>query len=76
TRIYLAEQFLRSEYHSLFGADVSKIVRSSMTMDNSYVWGYINYGLVTFVILMLGYFALLFYNTHKQRTRELVILVC
>lgn len=76
TRIYLAEQFLRSEYHSLFGADISKIVRSSMTMDNSYVWGYINYGLVTFVIIMLGYFALLFYDTHKQRTRELVILIC
>ncbi|MDE6386355.1 MAG: hypothetical protein K2L82_00955 [Lachnospiraceae bacterium] len=76
TRIYLAEQFLRSEYHSLFGADISQIVRSSMTMDNSYVWGYINYGLVTFVILMLGYFALLFYDTHKQRTRELVILIC
>ncbi len=76
TRIYLAEQFLRSEYHSLFGADISQIVRSSMTMDNSYVWGYINYGLVPFTIIMLGYFALLFYDTHKQRTRELVILVC
>ena len=76
TRIYLAEQFLRSEYHSLFGADISQIVRSSMTMDNSYVWGYINYGLVTFTIIMLGYFVLLFYDTHKQRTRELVILVC
>lgn len=76
TRIWLAEQFLRSEYHSLFGTDVSQIVRSSMTMDNSYVWGYINYGLVPFVIIILGYFALLFYDTHKQRTRELVILVC
>ncbi|MDE6846703.1 MAG: hypothetical protein K2J99_13195 [Lachnospiraceae bacterium] len=76
TRIYLAEQFLRSEYHSLFGADISKIVRSSMTMDNSYVWGYINYGLAAFAIIMIGYFALLFYDTHKQRTRELVILVC
>ena len=76
TRIYLAEQFLRSEYHSLFGADISKIVRSSMTMDNSYVWGYINYGLVAFTVIIIGYFALLLYDTHKQRTRELVILVC
>lgn len=25
---------------------------------------------------MLGYFALLFYDTHKQRTRELIILIC
>lgn len=76
TRIYLAEQFLRSEYRSLFGADISKIVKSSMTMDNSYVWGYINYGLIAFAIIMIGYFALLFYDTHKQKTLELVILVC
>ena len=76
TRIILAEQFLRSEYHSLLGADISQIVRSSMTIDNSYVWGYINYGLIFFVVLMMGYFALLFYDTHKQRTRELVILIC
>ena len=76
TRIWLAEQFLRSEYRSLFGADISKVVKSSMTMDNSYVWGYINYGLIPFAIIILGYFALLFYDSYKQRTRELVILVC
>lgn len=76
TRIWLAEQFLRSEYRSLLGADISQVVRSSMTMDNSYVWGYINYGLVFFVVLMLGYFALLFYDTHRQKTLELVILIC
>jgi hypothetical protein len=76
TRIWLAEQFLKSEYRSLFGADISQIVSSSMTLDNSYVWGYINYGMIPFVIIMIGYFALLFYDTHRQRTRELVILVC
>lgn len=76
TRIWLAEQFLRSEYRSLLGADISQVVRSSMTMDNSYVWGYINYGLIFFTILMFGYFALLLYDTHKQRTLELVILIC
>ena len=76
TRIWLAEQFLKSEYRSLFGADVSKIVSSSMTLDNSYVWCYINYGLIPTIIILLGYFILLFYDTHNQRTRELVILVC
>lgn len=76
TRIWLAEQFLKSEYRSLFGADISKVVNSTMTMDNSYVWGYINYGLIAFAIIMLGYFALLFYDTYQQKTRELVILVC
>ncbi|MDE6996133.1 MAG: hypothetical protein K2P41_17295 [Lachnospiraceae bacterium] len=76
TRIWLAEQFLRSEYRSLWGADISRVVQSSMTMDNSYVWGYINYGLIFFVLLMAGYFMLLFYDTHRQRTKELMILVC
>ena len=76
TRIWLAEQFLRSDYRSLFGADVSKVVSSAMTMDNSYVWCYINYGLIPTVIILFGYFGLLFYDTHKQRTRELVILIC
>lgn len=76
TRIWLAEQFLKSEYRSLFGADVSRIVKSSMTLDNSYVWCYINYGFIFTAIILLGYFVLLFYDTHKQRTRELVILVC
>ena len=76
TRIWLAEQFLRSEYRSLFGTDISQVVSSSMTLDNSYVWGYINYGLIPIAIILLGYFALLFYDTHRQKTRELVILVC
>lgn len=37
TRIWLAEQFLKSEYRSLFGADISKIVKSSMTLDRKSV---------------------------------------
>ncbi len=77
TRIWLAEQFLKSgKYDSLFGRDISRIVGPSMTLDNSYVWCYINFGLVFTVVILAGYFALLFYDTHKQRTGELVILVC
>lgn len=76
TRIWLAEQFLRSEYTSLFGANVSRVVKSSMNMDSSYIWCYINYGLVFTVVILLGCFCLQFYETHKQRTRELVVLVC
>lgn len=76
TRIWLADQFLVPEYMSLFGVNTSQVVKSSMTLDNSYVWGYINYGLIPFAIIILGYFALLFYDTHKQKTKELVIIVC
>lgn len=76
TRIWLAEQFLKGGYGSLFGRDVSQIISSSMNLDNSYVWCYIHFGLIPTVLILGGYFALLFYDTHKQRTRELVILVC
>lgn len=76
TRIWLADQFLVPEYRSLFGMDISQVVKSSMTMDNSYVMGYINYGLIPIAIIITGYFALLFHLTHRQKTRELVILVC
>lgn len=76
TRIWLAEQFLKGGYGSLFGRDVSQVISSSMNLDNSYVWCYIHFGLIPTVMILGGYFALLFYDTHKQRTRELVILVC
>lgn len=76
TRLWMADQFLSPEYRSLFGIDISQVVKSSMTMDNSYVMGYINYGLIPFALIIIGYFALLFYLTHRQKTRELVILVC
>lgn len=75
-RLYLARQFLVPDYISLFGVDVSRVVKSSMTMDNSYVWGLINYGVVTFAVIMTGYLALIGYDTWKQKTRELIMLVC
>ena len=76
TRIWLALQFLQPEYVSLFGKDISGIVQSSMTMDNSYIWGFINYGIIPFCVLMIGYFILVIYTAHTQKTRELVILAC
>lgn len=76
TRLYLAWQFLQPEYMSLFGTDISGVVRSSMTMDNSYVWGLVNYGIIPFGLLILGYFVLGVNASYRQRTRELVILVC
>ncbi len=76
TRLYLARQFLVPEYISLFGVDISRVVKSSMIMDNSYAWGLIHYGIVTFSVIMAGYFVLIGYDTWKQKTRELVIIIC
>lgn len=76
TRIRLAELFLKPEYFSLFGMDISGVLNETVSIDNSYVWVYINYGLIPFAIIMLGYFALSLYSANKQRTRDLLLLVC
>lgn len=76
TRLYLAWLFLQPEYLSLFGRDLSGIVQSSMNIDNSYIWGLVNYGILPFALLILGYFVLGLHAAHRQRTRELVILAC
>lgn len=76
TRIRLAALFLKPEFFSLFGTDISGVLNETVSIDNSYVWGYVNYGLIPFAIIMSGYFALSFYSANKQRTRDLVLLVC
>lgn len=76
TRIYLAYQFLMPEYMSPFGVKTADVVQSTMTMDNSYVWGLINYGVIPFILLMCAYLILIADYTRKQKTRELVIIVC
>lgn len=76
TRLYLARQFLVPEYMSLFGVRIADVVQSSMTMDNSFIWGFINYGIVPFALLMAAYFILIADYSRKQKTRELVIIIC
>lgn len=76
TRLWLAKQFLVPEYLSLFGKDISQVVTSKMTMDSSYVGGLIHFGIIPMAVIMAGYVALIAYDTHKQKTKELVILLC
>lgn len=76
TRIYLARQFLVPEYMSPFGVRMADVVRSSMNMDNSYIWGFINYGILPFTLFMLAYLILIADCCRKQRTRELVMIIC
>lgn len=75
SRILLANLFLQPEYVSLFGIKTADIVRSSMTLDSSYIWGFINYGIIPFILLMAAYFILIFDYTRKQKTRELLIIL-
>lgn len=76
TRISLASQFLSSEYTSLFGARIAFLKLPSGSIDSSYMWGFINYGLIPFLLLMAAYFVLIADECRKQKTREVVMVIC
>lgn len=76
SRILLANLFLLPEYISLFGIQTADVVRSSMTLDSSYIWGFINYGIIPFTLLMLAYLILVADYSRRQKTRELFIILC
>lgn len=75
SRILLANLFLLPEYISLFGVNTVEVVKSSMTLDSSYIWGFINYGIIPFTLLMIAYLILVANYSHRQKTRELLIVI-
>lgn len=76
SRIVLAKVFLVPEYISLFGVKTADVVRDSITMDSSYIWGFINYGGIPFALLMSAYLVLVADYSRRQKTRELMITIC
>lgn len=76
-RLVLSQWFLQNQRVKLFGVDTRELVTSLRTMDNSYVFAWITYGLVFFVIMMAGYFMLIFKKTKEQDGISLcLILAC
>lgn len=75
TRLWLAKQYLVPECMSLFGLKMSELEQGSLAIDNSYVWGLVNYGIIPFALLMIAYLILLADYSRKQKTRELVMIV-
>ncbi len=76
SRILLASLFLQPGYVSLFGINTAGIVDASITLDSSYIWSFINYGIIPFILLMAAYFILIADYTKKQKTGELMIILC
>ena len=78
TRIYVAYCFLTPECISPFGVRMSYLsqIQPYLSIDNSYIWAFIHYGIILFVLLILAYFALIVDYTRKQKTRELVLIIC
>lgn len=77
TRLVLSQWFLQNQPAQLFGVDTREIVTSLRTMDNSYVFAYIIYGIVFCVLIVAAYFGMLYHKTCKQDGLALcVILSC
>lgn len=75
TRIFLASQFMASEYMSFFGAEIALLKLPFGAIDCSYVWCYINYGLIPFLLFMAAYLMLVADGCRKQKTREAVMVI-
>ncbi|MCH5255789.1 MAG: hypothetical protein J1D87_00790 [Lachnospiraceae bacterium] len=76
SRILLANIFLIPEFISPFGVKTTDILISSIALDSSYIWSFINYGIIPFVLFMLAYLILVAYYSREQKTRELLIIIC
>lgn len=78
TRIYVASYYLVPESMSLFGVRMSYLAQryTYLSIDNSYIWAFIHYGIIPFVLFISAYFVLIADYCRKQKTRELVFIVC
>lgn len=76
-RLVLSQWFLQNQKVKLFGVDTREIVTSLRTMDNSYVFAYITYGVV-FCILCATAYAILINRKAKEQdgVALCVILSC
>ncbi len=76
TRIWLASQYMSPEYMSLFGMEAALQRMPFGTIDSSYVWCCVNYGLIPFLFFMAAYMVLAADQCRKQKMGEAVMLVC
>ena len=78
TRIYWANAYLQPKCMSLFGVRMSYLsqIYSYLSVDNSYIWALVHYGVIPFTLFMLAYFVLIFDYSRRQKTKELMLIVC
>lgn len=75
TRLRLSRHFLTTEPITLFGNRIVYEPGSDLTMDCSYVFAFVTYGLVLFILLMAGYFFLIRRYTREGKKKELAIII-
>lgn len=75
TRLSLSQWFLQNQSIKLFGVNTTVIVTAVRTMDNSYVFALITYGAVFSLLMILGYFRVIYRRTVCQDGIALCIIL-
>lgn len=75
TRLRLANYYLKPEYLSLFGKRLSEITNANMTMDNSYVFAFIAYGIIPFSVIFVSYLYLIYRYLKLGKMVELLVIL-
>ncbi len=74
TRLYLSSLFLKKENITLFGNNIGSLTSAVKTMDCSYVYGLIAYGVLFFGSITVGYICLIHKYVIEQRGIELLMV--
>lgn len=74
TRLYLSGLFLKKENIRLFGNNIGLLTDATKTMDCSYVYGLIAYGILFFGAVAVGYIFLIHQYVKEQKGMELLMV--
>ncbi|MBR6770542.1 MAG: hypothetical protein IKM28_04780 [Lachnospiraceae bacterium] len=74
TRLMQSRRYLTNEKITLLGSGM-QMTDATTTMDNSFVFAFMTYGMITFGLLMLAYFLLIRRCIREKKHREIAIIV-
>lgn len=75
-RINFARYFLTLQNMSLLGNNLAEITTDIITMDNSFVFALVIYGVPAFVLICTGYVLMVHRLVNQKRKMELVMTAC
>lgn len=74
TRLYLSGLFLKRENIKLLGNNIGSLTNAVETMDCSYVYGLVAYGVLFFGAMSVGYVCLIHKYVKEQKGLELLMI--
>lgn len=75
-RINFARHFLTLQNMSLLGNNLAEITTDIITMDNSFVFALVIYGVPVFALICAGYVMMVHRLIRQKRKMELVMITC